>query len=132
MGFITLLVAGSRNYSDWEEFRDVMDYICDKYNVSEIVSGGAKGADLMAEKYSKINNIPIKIFKADWNYYGRNAGFKRNIEMHEYLKRFKDRACICFWDGESSGTKHNFKLCEENNTELIVYLYPKHRKIVIN
>ena len=128
---MVLLVAGSRNYFDWEEFRDIMNYICKKYDVTELVSGGAKGTDSMAEKYSKINNIPIKVFKADWDYYGKSAGFKRNVEMHNYLNQFKDRACICFWDGKSSGTQHNFQLCKKNNTELIVYLYPKHMKIEI-
>ena len=109
-----------------------MNYICKKYNVSEIVSGGARGADSLAEKYSKINNIPIKIFKADWNYYGKKAGFIRNKKMHNYLKQFENRACICFWDGVSTGTKHNFQLCKENDTELIVYLYPKHMRIIID
>lgn len=94
-----LLVAGSRNYYDYEEFSDIINFIHKKYNITEIVSGGARGADTFAERWSKKNSIPIKIFKANWSMYGNAAGFIRNTEMHNYLKDFEDRMCICFWDG---------------------------------
>ena len=45
--------------------------------------------------------IKIKYFPADWNTYGKSAGFVRNIEMAENAT-----ALIAFWDGKSSGTKH--------------------------
>lgn len=80
-----LLVAGSRNYYDYEEFSDIMNFIHKKYNITEIVSGGAHGADSLAERWSKKNDISIKIFKADWNMYGKSAGFIRNTEMHNYF-----------------------------------------------
>jgi len=94
-----LLVAGSRDYYDYDEFSDIMNFIHEKHNIAEIVSGGARGADTLAERWAKANNIPIKIFKADWDTYGKSAGFIRNANMHGYLSQFENRMCICFWDG---------------------------------
>jgi hypothetical protein len=124
-----VLIAGSRTYYDYEEFRDIMNYILKNKTNIELVSGGAKGADKLAEHYAKEKNLPIKIFPAYWDYYGNRAGFIRNEEMHSYLKEVKERLCICFWDGESKGTKHNFDLCKKFNTELIIYDFKKHSKV---
>ena len=94
-----LLVAGSRDYYNYSEFSKVMDYAHRKYNISEVISGGARGADTLAERWAKENNIPIKIFKANWDVYGKSAGFIRNADMHNYLAQFENRMCLCFWNG---------------------------------
>lgn len=126
-----ILVAGSRSYNDFEEFRDIMNYICKDYNNIEIVSGGARGADSLAEEYAKELSIPIKIFRANWVLYGKSAGYKRNIVMQDYICEERERLCICFWDGESKGTSHHFLAAKARETELIVYNYIEHRKIEI-
>lgn len=126
-----LLVAGSRNYYDYDEFSDVMNFAHKKYNITEIVSGGARGADALAERWAKENNIPIKIFKANWDTYGKSAGFIRNASMHNYLSQFENRLCLCFWDGQSRGTAHNFKLCGKNNTRLICYNFKLHKVVEV-
>jgi hypothetical protein len=76
-----------------------MNFIHKKYNIIEIVSGGARGTDTFAERWAKENNILIKIFKANWDMYGKSAGYIRNADMHNYLSQFKNRMCLCFWDG---------------------------------
>lgn len=126
-----ILVAGSRNFYDYNEFKYVMDYTHNKYHITEIVSGGARGADTLAERYAKENNIPIKIFPAKWDIYGKSAGFIRNAEMHNYLINYEDRMCICFWDGESRGTQHNFKLSKDNKTKLVCYNYKLHKVVEV-
>ena len=55
--------------------------------------------------------------------YGKAAGFRRNAEMHNYIKNQDNRMCICFWDGKSTGTQHNFKLAKDADTLLYVYNY---------
>ena len=126
-----LLVAGSRDYYDYDEFSDIMNFIHEKYNITEIVSGGARGADTLAECWAKQNNIPIKIFKASWDTYGKSAGFIRNANMHDYLSQFEDRMCICFWDGQSHGTAQNFNLCKNNNTKLVCYNFKLHKVVEV-
>jgi hypothetical protein len=128
-----ILIAGSRTYNDYNNFCDIMDFIIKEYTNGniEIVSGGAKGADTLAEKYAKEKQLPITIFPAKWEEYGKSAGFIRNVEMHNYINEVSNRMCVCFWDGLSRGTQHNFKLCKKFDTPLICYNYTIHRKVDI-
>lgn len=129
----SLIVAGSRGYSDYEEICTILDYVLQRKvsegNTIEIVSGGAKGADMMAHNYAISRGFASKIIEANWDRYGKSAGYKRNESMHTYtsLTSNEQRGCICFWDRESRGTKHNFKLARENGTQLVVYDYINHR-----
>ena len=80
-----ILIAGSRTITDINILLKVIKISGYKITSSdEIVSGGARGVDTLAEIYAKKNNIPITIFKADWDKYGRSAGVIRNYEMAKY------------------------------------------------
>lgn len=52
--------------------------------IKELVSGHCRGIDLVAERWARGNNIPIKVFPADWNQYGKSAGPIRNQQMVDY------------------------------------------------
>lgn len=71
------------------------------FEVTEIVSGGARGADSCGERYAKANGISVKIFKAEWDKYKGLAGPKRNLQMAMY-----GDALILFWDGKSKGSSN--------------------------
>lgn len=80
-----ILIAGSRTITDMDILLKVIKLSGYKITSSdEIVSGGARGVDTLAEIYAKNNGIPIKIFKADWNKHGKSAGVIRNYEMAKY------------------------------------------------
>lgn len=117
-----LLIAGSRNFNNYFLLKEKCNYLLQNKRDKEIhiVSGGAKGADTLAEQYAKEMNYQIHIFPAKWDMYGKSAGYRRNSEMHYFISQFPDRGCVCFWDGESKGTQHNFKLCEDYHTALRV------------
>lgn len=136
------LVAGSRHFMDYEFIKTTLNDILpivyhdpnnfeelinkrsdiNASNVSiELVSGGAPGVDTLTERYADEMGFSKKIFLADWGKYGKSAGFRRNAEMHEYLRRFEKRICICFWNRTGKGTAHNFGLAKRSNTPLIVY-----------
>ena len=117
----TVLVAGSRTYNDYEEFVRIMDKVLANQTDISIVSGGAKGADSLAEAYAAARHIPIKVMHADWDKYGKSAGYKRNRQMHEFIANCPDRGCILFWDGKSKGTQHNIGLSQEFDTPLRIY-----------
>ena len=63
------------------------------------MSGGAKGADDAGEDWAIANEIPVKLFPADWNAHGKAAGKLRNRAMADYAD-----AALVFWDGMSSGS----------------------------
>ncbi len=69
--------------------------------ITEIVSGAAKGVDTIGEVIGNEFNIPVVKFPAEWDKYGRSAGFIRNEQMAKYAD-----ALIAVWDGRSNGTKH--------------------------
>lgn len=107
-------VIGSRNFSDYNKLKTVLDEVS---VITQIVSGGARGADTLAERYAKLHNIPTLIHKPEWNKYGKAAGMIRNKLIIEHAD-----LVIAFWDGSSPGTKHSIKLCEKTNKKVqIVY-----------
>ena len=110
---IKVIIAGGRNFDDFNKLCQVCDEFLQDQNKVEIVSGAYKGADLLGERYAAERNYPIKQFPADWRRYGKSAGLKRNTEMATYAD-----ALIAFWDGESKGTKHMIELATQ--TGLIV------------
>lgn len=82
----------------------------------EIISGTANGADKLGERFAKEYNLKIKRFPANWDLYGKSAGYKRNEQMALYAKE-DNGILIAFWNGKSKGTKHMIDIA--NKYELI-------------
>ena len=108
-------VIGSRNLNNYAELEKELE----KYDISEIVSGGAKGADQFAERYAYEKSIPIEIIKPDWARYGKGAGVIRNREIIDHCD-----AVIAFWDGESKGTKSSINFAEKAGKKVTVHIVP--------
>ena len=86
-----------------------------QFDITEVVSGGAKGVDRLGEQYAMIRNIPLHIYEADWERNGRAAGPLRNKKMAENAE-----ALIAIWDGVSRGTKNMIETAEKHG--LLVYV----------
>ena len=69
-----IAVVGSRSFSDY----DLLCKVMSEYEPTLIVSGGAQGADSLAERYAREHGIELRVFKAQWGVYGKEAGFRRN------------------------------------------------------
>lgn len=101
---LKVIIAGGRDFNDYELLKTKVDKILSnkkKTHKIYILSGKARGADLLGERYAKENLLEVLEFPADWETFGKRAGFKRNEEMAN-----EAHALIAFWDGESHGTKH--------------------------
>lgn len=107
------MIIGSRNFTDYELFREKCDFLLKNKPKIVIVSGGASGADALAKKYATEKHLAYREFPADWVRYGKRAGYIRNRQMHDYLSKQEDRGVIAFWDGRSRGTAQSFSLAEE-------------------
>lgn len=118
-----ILIAGSRSFNDYQTLKDITNKEIDPKYQTVIVSGGAKGADKLAEKYAKENGFEKTIFPAKWEIFGKSAGYIRNVKMHEFLSNQKNKKVICFWDGQSKGTAHNFSLAEKYDNPIAIYNY---------
>lgn len=97
-----LAIIGSRNLT----IENISNYV--PKGVNEIVSGGARGIDTVAENYAKENNLALKIFLPDYQLYKKGAPLKRNQQIAEYADE-----CLAFWDGHSKGTKYTIKKFKE-------------------
>jgi hypothetical protein len=83
-----LAVIGSRHYTYEIEFFNVLDDYIGKYGVPQrIVTGCAGGADDLARRYATSRNIPLAVFSADWETYGKAAGPIRNTMIVEDSSR---------------------------------------------
>ena len=103
-----LAIIGSRTFDNYNLLIETLEPY--KSKITLVVSGAAKGADSLGEKWAIQNNIETLIFSADWEKHGKKAGFIRNEDI------IKNCDCvIAFWDGESKGTKHSLLLCEKYN-----------------
>jgi hypothetical protein len=113
-----IIIAGSRSFNDYDYLCKSCDEILESYSEIEIVSGTAQGADQLGERYAFKKGYSIKQFPANWNLYGKSAGYKRNEEMAKYAN-----VLIAFWNGESKGTKHMIDLAKKYELKIFVINY---------
>lgn len=128
-----VIIAGGRDFNDYWLLEDnLMEWILDTYlqfhsidekATIEFVSGKARGADSLGEKFAKTHDYKIKEFPADWNQYGKAAGPIRNRQMAEYAAQADKGVLFAFWDGESLGTKSMIDLAKQYGLEVHVINY---------
>lgn len=104
-------VIGSRTFNDYDEVKSVLSTL----KITLLISGGAKGADSLGEKYAKENNIETKIFYPDWSKHGKKAGFLRNSDIINEAELI-----IAFWDGHSKGTKDSLDKALKLNKRVLI------------
>ena len=73
-----IAIIGSRGLKPF----DIGEYL--PKDITEIVSGGAKGVDSYAEEYANRNGIAVKVFLPEYEKYGKGAPLKRNLEIINY------------------------------------------------
>ncbi len=113
-----VIIAGGRNFVDYDLLKSTCDYMLSKISNVEIVSGCSRGADLLGEKYAEEAGFSIKKFPADWEKYGKGAGYKRNSEMASYAD-----CLIAFWDGDSRGTRHMINTAKKRGLQIKIVKY---------
>lgn len=113
-----VIICGSRTICKYDLIKEAVEK--SGFEITEIVSGGARGVDFIGEVYAFQEKIPLKRFPADWNKHGKSAGFLRNKEMAEYVK--PDGGVIALWDGVSAGTKHMLKIAKEMNLKIKLFI----------
>lgn len=105
-----IAIVGSRDY---RSPATVTDYVAALPVDTIIVSGGARGVDTWAERAARARGLAVEIYPANWDKYGKRAGFVRN---HDIVKA-ADKI-VAFWDGQSRGTAHSIQCARTLNKEL--------------
>ena len=113
-----VIIAGSRSFNDYELLREqCLSILQEKMRTHRviIVSGHARGADSLGERFAKEFRLPFELHPAKWRLLGRAAGMVRNAEMAKCSD-----ALIAFWNGESSGTRHMINFARKRGLEISV------------
>lgn len=120
-----VIIAGGRDFTNYTYAKEILDKLFRRLNKEKliIISGGARGADAIGERYAREHNIALEIYEADWNRqpdgsYDKSAGYKRNTQMADV-----SQALVAFWDGRSRGTNHMIKIAEAKNLNVRVIKY---------
>ena len=108
------IIAGSRNFYGYAVLEEMINVIT--WEITEVVSGGAKGVDKMGELWADDHNVPLIRFPAEWDKYGKAAGYIRNKQMAEYAD-----ALIAIQLQGSKGTANMITLAREMGLKVIVW-----------
>lgn len=76
-----VIIAGSRTIHRYDILLEMIEET--GWNITTVISGGAKGVDALGERYAEEMNIDLKIYRADWQKHGKAAGPIRNRKMAE-------------------------------------------------
>lgn len=117
-----IIIAGSRFFNDYKLLKDKLDYflsnkIAEGYKIV-IISGTANGADKLGERYATERGYAIERYPANWDAYGKSAGYRRNVQMAKVAD-----ACVVFWDGTSPGSKHMIDIANSYKLPLRIVRY---------
>lgn len=115
-----VIVAGSRDFCDYELLESKLDKLLARYDPQDltIVCGEARGADSLGKRYAEEHGISVKSFPAEWERYGKSAGYKRNVQMAENAD-----ALVAFWDGKSRGTRHMIDIAIDHGLQVRIIRY---------
>ncbi len=106
-----IAIVGSRTITDINLSKYIPHY------ATEIVSGGAKGIDTLAEKHAQQNDLKLTVFLPEYEKYSRSAPLKRNDKIIEYADEI-----IAFWNGKSKGTKYVITKCKKINKKIKIIM----------
>lgn len=103
-----LAIVGSRDFNDYDELVRFIESKFDLSRIDTVVSGGAKGADALAERFAEEHNMKMIVKKAQWERYGRAAGPKRNKLIIEEAD-----VVAAFPTSKSTGTRNSMQLARK-------------------
>lgn len=109
------IIAGSRNITSIKIVEKAIK--ASKIDITCVICGGAAGVDSIGKYIATINNIPVEMYLAQWDQYGKKAGFIRNEQMAENAD-----ALIAIWNGVSSGTKHMIETAKRHGLKVSIYV----------
>ncbi len=110
MKWIEACCCGVKEYKNVK----IEEYIPE--NVSEIISGGAKGVDTLAEEFADKNKLTKHIIRPNYKKYtGKSAPIIRNKQIIQEAD-----VVLALWDGQSKGTEFSINYAKKLNKEVVV------------
>lgn len=114
-----LAIVGSRNFTDQARFDTWIKEAIALPNwgvPAEVVSGGARGADTLGERWARANSIPVTVYTPDWMTHGKAAGPIRNRDIINRATHV-----LAFPSHQGKGTQNSIELAVKQNKKLITH-----------
>lgn len=120
---MNLLICGGRDFNDEALMVDTLNNlmaigVIPHESEITIITGMAKGADMLAYELAEANDVSTIKMPANWKEFGKSAGYARNTEM---LK--KADYVLAFWDAKSKGTAHTIRTANKMGIPVTVIDY---------
>jgi len=112
-----ILITSSRSWTDHERIHQVLDEYTHIPRVVLVSGNCRKGGDLICENYADSVGWHIERHPADWNQYGKRAGFVRNAEM----VNLRANVCLAFIRNASKGATMTKNLAQKAGIETRVF-----------
>jgi hypothetical protein len=109
-----IIVAGSREYTNKKKIFKILDKVYEVKPDIEIVTGLARGPDSYGKEWAIENDVPYHEFPADWDRYGKSAGYRRNQEM----AYFSDM--LIAFHLNTRGTQHMINIAYEEGLKVAI------------
>jgi hypothetical protein len=121
-----ILITGSRDWGDLASIRNAIlsESMKTRDNVV-IVHGGARGADYLAGRVADELKLDVEVYKADWDTYGKRAGYIRNDKM----VNLGADICLAFIRNESKGATMCAELAEKAGIPVKVWRYNEYDQV---
>jgi hypothetical protein len=114
-----ILICGSRTWTDYAQVLEALrDLTQARMAPPIVIHGAARGADLLGARAAGALGLPVEAYPADWNRYGRSAGYRRNEQMVTMLDPTTDQV-LAFSHG-SRGTQHTIDLARARGIPVTV------------
>lgn len=96
-----MLCTGGRDVIITADGYTKLDEIRWQYGITDVVVGDCPtGVDKCVREWASSRNLNLHIFIADWDYHGKSAGPKRNVEMARFAGR--NAYCCAFKGGRGT------------------------------
>lgn len=112
-GSLTIAVVGSREYPNMDLVQHFIRMLPPHV---DIISGAARGVDSVAAATAREAGLDVTEFPADWDRWGKSAGFIRNNDLVASAD-----FVVAFWDGKSRGTDHTINLAKKEQVPHFVF-----------
>ena len=109
-----VLVCGGRDFCAFTRMSAELNKLHAQNPISLVIHGDARGADRLAGQWASNNGIPVDAYPADWNKWGKTAGYHRNKRM---LEEGKPDLVVAFEGGR--GTEMMMQLALEAGVPLV-------------
>ena len=111
-----IIIAGSRHFTDYSFLVRKVEEL--NLNITQVLCGECYGADLLGKEWAMSKGIPVESYPADWDKYGKKAGYLRNKEMSVHGDEL-----IAFYREGSKGTEIMIDLMQRANKPVhIIYI----------